>query len=140
MEQFVLIPASLFEQQFKQEKTTSTLPLDNNLSPEEEKNPVPTLEPVYKELTRRTKSKQVTIIDHILQSPRIKLSLSHNLILDGVDTGVSLVDFVHQLKKKSSSIPSIYFTLLEAIKLDPSLVHNKNAKARNIGSWLAFQI
>ena len=80
------------------------------------------------------------IIELILNSPRIKLSQSDNIILDNRDTKESIVDFVCALKRKNTDFPDIYFTNLEANQLPPKLVINKNAKAKHRGTWIPFQI
>ena len=74
-------------------------------------------------------------MDKILSSPRIKLSNSQTLILDGVETGIFLLDFAQQLRRKN-----IYFTLLDATGITPTLILNQNAKAKERGSWVPFKI
>ena len=80
------------------------------------------------------------IIDLILNSPRIKLSQSHNIILDNRGTKESIVDFVCALKRKSTDFPDIYFTILEATQLPPKIVINKNAEAKDRGTWIPLKI
>ena len=56
---------------------------------------------VYSAVNARLKtSKNKHIIDLTLNSPRIKLSHSDNIILDNRDTKESIVDFVCALKRK----------------------------------------
>ena len=71
-----------------------------------------------------------------MKSPRIKLSNSNTNILDGIATGVLLKDFVQHLKRKNAAIPDIHFTLLDPNSINPDLVINSPAKAKNeeIGS------
>ena len=76
----------------------------------------------------------------ILKSPRIRLSQSKNIILDNRDTKESIVDFVCTLKRKNTDFPDIYFTILEATQIPPKLVANKNAKAKDRGTWIPFKI
>ena len=45
-----------------------------------------------------------------MSCPHIKLSNSQTLILDGVETGIFLLDFAQQLSRKNADIPDIYFT------------------------------
>ena len=80
------------------------------------------------------------LIDLILNSPRIRLSQSENIILDNRDTKESIVDFVCALKRKNTVFPDIYFTILEATQIPPKLVANKNAKAKDRGTWIPFKI
>ena len=80
------------------------------------------------------------IIDLILNSPRIKISQSDNIILDSRDTKESIVDFVCALKRKNTDFPDIYFTIMESTQLPPKFVINRNAKAKNRGTWIPFKI
>ena len=80
------------------------------------------------------------LIDLNLNSPRIKLSQSENIILDNRDTKESIVDFVCALKRKNTDFTDIYFTILEATQIPPKLVANKNAKAKDRGTWIPFKI
>ena len=79
-------------------------------------------------------------MDKILSCPPIKLSTSQNLVLDGVKTGTFLLDFAQQLRRKNADVPDIYFTLLDAVGISPTLILNQNAKAKGEGSWLSFKI
>ena len=80
------------------------------------------------------------IIDLILNSLRNDLSQSDNVIIDNRDTQKSIVDFVCALKRKKTEFPGIYFTILEATQLPPKLVINKNAKAKERGTWIPLKI
>ena len=96
---------------------------------------------VYSAVNARLKtSNNKHINDLILNSPRIKLSQSDNIILDNRDTKESIVDFVCALKRKNTNFPDIYFTILEANHIPPKLVINKNAKAKDRGTWILFKI
>ena len=61
-------------------------------------------------------------------------------MLDGVDTGVLISDFTLLLRRKDVDVPDIYFTLLDAAGISPSLVLNQNAKAKGRGSWIHIKI
>ena len=65
--------------------------------------------------------------------PRIKLSNSHTLILDGVETGIFLSDFAQQLRRKNADVPDSYFTLLDAAGISPTLILNQYAKTEERG-------
>ena len=96
---------------------------------------------VYRAVNARLKtSNNKHIIVIILKSPRIKLSQSDNIILDNRDTKESTVDIVCALKRKNTNFPDIYFTILEATQLPPKFVINKNAKAKDRGTWIFFKI
>ena len=60
--------------------------------------------------------------------------------MDGVDNGVLISDFTHYLRRKNDDVPDIYFTLLDAAGISPSLVFNQNAKAKDGGSWVPFKV
>ena len=61
-------------------------------------------------------------------------------MLDGTDTGVLLQDFAQHLRRKNADVPDIYFTLLDAADISPSIVLNQNAKAKERGNWIPFKI
>ena len=136
MEPFVLIPYSVYQSQ-------STLPRKQNLEKQQEKEEIvpKNFDCVYSAVNARLKtSNSKHIIDLILSSPRIKLSQSDTSILDSRDTKKSIVDFVCALKRKNTDFPVFYFTILKAIQLLPKLIINKNAKAKDRGTWIPFKI
>ena len=90
-------------------------------------------------LNRKLFGKADTLIDKILSCSRIKLSNSQTIILDDVDTGVLISDFNQHLRRKNADVPDIYFTLLDAAGISPSLLTNQNAKAKDRGSWVLFK-
>ena len=75
-----------------------------------------------------------------MSRPRIKLSKSQTLILHGVETGIFPSDFAQQLRRKNADVPEIYFILLDAAGISPTLILNQNAKAKERGSWVPFKI
>ena len=136
MEQFVLIPYSVYQSQ-------TTLPRKQKLEQKQEKEEIvpKNFDSVYSDLNARLKtSNNKHIIDLILNSPRIKLSHSDNIILGNRDTKESIADFLCALKRKNTNFSDIYFTILEATQLPPKLVINKNAKAKDRGTWIPFKI
>ena len=84
MEQFVLIPQLLYEQKFN----LNVYKLDKS---EEKVKFVPqNLDSLHKDITTHSKSfKNESVVDQILKCPRIKLSLSDYILLDGRDTNVA---------------------------------------------------
>lgn len=136
MEQFVLIPLSLYNEKIVSNSVTL---------PKTEKSAVTVDEPiqdsVYAQVNSVLKSgKNNSLVDSILSSPRLRLSSSDTILLDGRDTNVSLVDFIYKIKRKNEDFPDIYFTILDAAKLTPSKVINRNAKEKDRGSWIPFKI
>ena len=71
-----------------------------------------------------------------MSCPCIKLSNSQTLVFDGVETEIFLSHFVQQLRRKNANVPDIYFILLDAAGISPSLILNQNAKAKERGSWV----
>ena len=82
----------------------------------------------------------ISLVDKFLASPRIKLSLSNTIVLDGTDTGVLLQNFAQHSRRKNADVPDTYFTLLDAADISPSKVLNQNAKAKERGNWIPFKI
>ena len=99
------------------------------------------LETVYEKVNAKTKSSSnESVINEILSSLCIKLSLSDSILLDGRDTNVAFIDFVYALKKKNVECPDICYAILGAIGLNPHKIINKDAKSKERGSWIPFQI
>ena len=92
MDQFVLIPRTLYEQKL-------------SLSPKnlDKDDLVPTSsEIVNKRVNAKTKSfSKESFINKLLNSPRMKLSLADSILLDERDTNAAFVDFVLASKKKT---------------------------------------
>ena len=137
MEQFVLVPISVYNSNIKKPTVVSKKELPSYQS---EEKPTYQIESVKKDINKNLFAKVDSLVDKVLSSPRIKLSTSNFLILDGTDTAVSLTDFAQTLKRKNAAVPDIYFTLLDAADITPSLVLNINAKEKERGSWIPFKI
>ena len=136
MDQFVLVSASVYNKSLiTQSVTNQELP---KYQPSQ--NPTYQIDSLKKEINKKLFSKADTLVDKILSSPRIKLSNSQFLILDGVETGIFLSDFAQQLRRKNAGVPYIYFTLLDAADISPTLILNQNAKAKERGTWVPFKI
>ena len=136
MDQFVLVPASVYNKSLiTQSVTKQELP---QYQPPQ--NPTYQIDSLKKEINKKLFSKADSLVEKILSCPRIKLSNSLTLILDGVETGIFLSDFAQQLRRKNADIPDIYFTLLDAADISPTLILNQNAKAKERGSWVPFKI
>ena len=136
MEQFVLVPASVYNKSLiTQSVTKQELPKYQPLQ-----NPTYQVDSLKKEINKKLFSKADSLVDKILSCPRIKLSISQTLIFDGVETGILLSDFAQQLRRKNADVPDIYFTLLDAAGISPALILNQNAKAKERGSWVPFKI
>ena len=95
---------------------------------------------IKRDINKKLLGKADSLIDKILPCSRIKLSNSQTIVLDGVDTGVLISDYTLHLRRKNADVPDIYFTLLDAAGVSPSLVVNQNAKAKERGSWIPFKV
>ena len=106
MDQFVLVPASVYNKRLlTQSVTKQQLP---KYQPSQ--SPTYQIDSLKKEMNKKLFSKADSLVDKILSSPRIKLSISETSILDGVETGIFLSDFAQQLHRKNADVPDIYFT------------------------------
>ena len=135
MDQFVLVPASVYN------KSLVTQSVTKHELPKYQPSQKPTyqIDSLKKEINKKLFSKADSLVDKILSCPRIKLPNSQTLILDGVETEIFLSDFVQHMRRKNADVPDIYFTLLDA-GLSPTLILNQNAKAKERGSWASFKI
>ena len=136
MEQFVLVPASVFNKS----ETTQSVTKHELPKYKAEQPPTYQIDSLKRDINKKLFGKADTLIDKILSCSRIKLSNSQTIIWDGVDTGVLISDFTLPLRRKNADVPDIYFTLLDAAGISPSLVFNQNAKAKNRGSWVLFKV
>ena len=124
MDHFVLIPYSIYQSQ-------STLPKKTKLEQKQEKEEIVPKDfvSIYSAVNAKLKtSNNEHLIDLNLISPRIRLSQSEIIILDKRDT------------KKINCRLFIYFFILEATRIPPKLVVNKDAKAKDRGTWIPFKI
>ena len=127
MEQFVLVPASVYNKSVtKQSVTKHELPKYKAEQP-----PTYQIDSLKRDINKNLFGKADTLKDKILSYSGIKLSNLQTIILDGVDTGVLISDFSQHLRRKNADVPHIYFTLLEAAGISLSLVFNQNAKAKD---------
>ena len=134
MEQFVLVPASVYN------KSVTTQSVTKQELPKYKAEPPPTyqIDSLKRDINKKLFGKADSLIDKILSCSRIKLSNSQTIIVDGVDTGSLISDFTLHLPRKN--VPDIYFTLPDANGISPSLVLNQNAKAKDRGNWVPFKL
>ena len=136
IEQFVLLPASVYNKNLIiQSVTKQDLPKD-----EPSQNFTYQIDSHKKEINKKLFSEADPLVDKILSCQRTKLSNSQTLILDGVETVCFFLDFAQQLRRKNADVPDIYFTLLDAAGISPTLILNQNAKAKETGSLVPFKI
>ena len=116
MEQFVLVPTSVYNKSLlTQSVTKQELP---KYQPSQ--NTTYQVDSLEKEISKKLFSKADPLVDKILSCPRIKLSNSQTLILYGVETGIIPSVFAQQLRRKNADVPDIYFTLLDLVYLQIS--------------------
>ena len=131
MEQFVLLPAL-----FGYNKSLISQPITKQELPKYQPSENPTYQiDSLKKLNKKFYSRADFLVDKILSCSRIKLSNSQTFSLGGVETGVFLLDFAQQLRRKNVDVPDIYFTLLDAPGISSTLILKKNAKATEKGSF-----
>ena len=136
MEQFVLFLASGYNKSLiTQSDIKQELP---KYQPSQ--NSTYEVDSLKEEINKKLFSKADILVGKIVSCPSIRLSNSRTLILDGVETGISLLDFAQHLRRKNADIPDIFFTLLDAAGIFPTLILNQNAKAKERGSWVHFRI
>ena len=91
MEQFVLVPASVYNKNLiTQSVTKQKLPKHQS-----SQNPTYQIDAIKKEMNKKLFSKADSLVDNVLSCPRIKLSNSQTLFLDGVESRIFLHDCAH---------------------------------------------
>ena len=115
MEQFVLVPNSVYNSSNK--PTIVTKQENPNYKPDQtltyHKNTI------KKEINQQLRTSASPLANKSLESPRIKLSNSNTLILDGIGTGVLLNDLAQRLMRKHVPVPNFYFILFDAASITP---------------------
>ena len=129
MEQFVLVSLSVYNS-----SNSPTLVTKQEL-PKYKADQTPRYErsTVKKEIKQHLISSASPLLNEILECPRIKLSKSSALILDGIESAVLVKTFAQHLKRKVEVIRDIYLTLVDAVSITPDFVINSHAKAIQIG-------
>ena len=130
MEQFVLVPLSVYNSR------TNPTSVTKQVLPKYKPNQTPTCQKdrLKKELNQHLSTIASPRVNKCLESPRIRLSNSNTLILDGIDSGVLLKDFAQHLKRKDVPVPDIYLTLLDAAGITPDIVVNSHAEGKGRGA------
>ena len=108
MEQFVLVPASVYNKSV----TTQSLTKQELPKYKTEQPPTHQIHSLSIDINKKLFGKADTLIDKILSCSRIKLSNSRTIVLDDVDTGVLITDITLHLGQKNVDVPDVYFTSL----------------------------
>ena len=136
MEQFVLVPLSVYNS-----SNSPTIVTKQELPKyKPEQTPTYHKDTIKKEINQQLSTGPSPLVNKTLESPRIELSNSNTLILDGIEPRVLLKDFAQRLKRKNVPIADIYFTLLDAANITPNLAVNSHAKGKERGTWILFNI
>ena len=106
MEQFVLVPASVYNKSV----TTQSVTKQELPKYKAEQPPTYQIDSLKRDINKKLFGRADSLIDKILSCSRIKLSNSQTIILDGVDTGVLISDFTLHLRRKNADVHT--FTLL----------------------------
>ena len=136
MEQFVLVPLCSHNSSVNPTIVTKQEQPKNK----REQSPTYHKDTLKKEINQQLSTSASPLVNKTLESPRIKLSNSNSLMLDGIETGVLLKDFAQRLKRKNLTIPDIYFTLLDAASITADIVVNSLAKGKERRTWIFFKI
>ena len=136
MEQFVLVPLFIYNS-----SNSPTIVTKQELPKyKPERTPTYHKDTLKKEISQQLFTSASPLVNKFLESPRIKLSSSNTLLLDGIETGVLLKDFAQRLKRKNVPIPDSYFTLLDSASITPNPVVNSHAKGKERGAWIPSKI
>ena len=96
MQQFVLVPASVYNKSV----TTQSVTRYELPKYKAEQSPTYQIDFLRRDINKKLFSKADTLMDKILSCSLIKLSKSQTIILDGVDTGVLTSNFTQHLRRK----------------------------------------
>ena len=136
MEKIFFVPASVYNKSVAiQSDTKQELPNYKAVQ-----HPSYQIDSLKTDINMKRFDKADTLKAKILSCSFIKLSNSQTIILDGVDTGVLILDLTLHWRRKNVDVPDLYVTSLEAAGLSPSLVFNQNAKPKDRGSWVLFKV
>ena len=136
MEQFVLVTLSVYNS-----SNNPTIVTKQELPEKKpEQNPTYQKDTIKKGINQHLTTSTTSVLNKVLESPRIKLSNSNTMNPDGIGTGVLSMDFAQSLNRKNVPIPDIYFTLLHSANITPTLLSLRHAKRGERGAWIQFEI
>ena len=138
MEQLVLVPPSVHNNK-KSLDTRAVTKRELPTYPAEQNRTYQT-DSLKKKTNRKLFAGADFLVEKTLSFGRMKLSISQISILDGVETAVLLSDSAQQLHCENVDVPDLYFTLLDAGGIIPTLFLNQNVKARDRKSWFPFKL
>ena len=108
MEQFILVPASIYSKSLNTQSVTQRYLPANQPS----KKTAYQKDSLRREINKKTSAKADPSVDKFSSCPRVKLSTSQFLNLDAAITGVLLPHFDQQLSYRQAAVPrhSLRFT------------------------------
>ena len=109
MDQIVFVPASAYNNNNKSLNTQAATKLEL-AKYQTAQNPTYQINSLKTEINKKLLSKANSLVGKNLPSPRIKLSSSQTLTLDGVETRVVLSDIAQPPKRENTDVPGIHFT------------------------------
>ena len=141
MDEFVLIPATMWNSFMKPEPTVSSkiAPLPEDVPPPKKKVKVESMsDRITSQLTNFHVKKKKNIVDALLKNDRIESSPRDTIILDSVDTGIGIREFAETfVKETKDGLPPIFNSILSVLNLPSQSVRNKNALEEGFGDWIA---
>ena len=134
MKQFFLVPLSVYN------SSNNPTSVTKQELPKYKPNQTPTYQKdrSKNEINQHLSTSASPLVNKLLESPRIKLSISNTLILHGIETGVLLKDFAKRFERTNVPRPDIYFTLLTQPVSLPNLLSTvmPKVKKEGLGSFL----
>ena len=98
MEQFVLVPASVYNNSV----TTQSVTKQEFPKNKAEQPPTYQIDSLKRDIKKKLFGEADNLVDKILSCSHIKIPISQTIILDGVDTGVLTSDFTLHMRRKRS--------------------------------------
>ena len=120
MEQFVLVPTSVYNKRLiTQSVTKHELP---KYQPSEK--PTYHIDSLNKEINKKNNFQSILFSRQNLVLSTYQALNFTNFSLDGVESGIFLSDVAQQLRRKNADVPHINFILLDAAGISPTLILN----------------
>ena len=90
------------------------------------------------ELHYKNSPETLKTLKEIFENKRLKISLSHTIIVDKVDTGVDIKTFLHSIKLKNALVDPNYFLILKVLNLRPHLAKNNILRTQYGSDWFNY--
>jgi hypothetical protein len=152
MEEFVLIPLSLWKSWQNSDQIQSVAPksVDSKISSNEnikndsiqkignDTEDINHEERLLGQLNNFHLNAKTYLIRSIFKNTRTEVSLNDTIVLDGTDTNVKIIAFVDLLTngRTKNHVPDIILSILSILNVPSHIVSNKHAVETNIGDWI----